>query len=240
MRKHQAGASRSPLLQRRSTRLHFEVLTVPLSELKAGGKAVGGTVNDALLGALSIGLHRYHRDHGVGTTSLRTTMAVNTRRDDHPEGGNQVVAVMLELPLLDDARDAVTTAAEVSRAHRNDKDVVWIIDRLRALANRLPRRLVVPEAAKTLKNMDLQISNLPGNPFRVWIAGVESLRGFSFPTAGPGLAMIFSGARNDRATLAISTDPEAIRDPEHLVDRLREGFDEVIALGADGVAAAAD
>ena len=182
------------------------------------------------MGALSVGLARYHQDHGAEVDELRTTMAVNTRTDKDPAAGNQVTAVMLRLPLLDDAATAVKVSSEISNAHRGDQDVMWWIDRLRALANRLPRRIVVPATAKTIANMDLQISNLPGNPRRVWIAGVESLRGFSFPTAGPGVAMIFSGARGGRANLAISTCPVAIQDPEHLVARLAEAFEEVCGL----------
>src|SRR5580698_4455722 len=54
----------SPLLRGRSRVSRTIVLEVPLAELRAGAKAVGASVNDAYLAAVSGGLGRYHEALG--------------------------------------------------------------------------------------------------------------------------------------------------------------------------------
>lgn len=229
MRKNQGTKPFSAVIARRSDRVRFDVLPIDIDALKAGAKAVGGSVNDGFMGALSLAMHRYHLDHGQPVERLRTAMAISTRTDADGHTGNRVIAATLELPIHDEITAAIKECAEVSRIHRDDTDVLWLIDRLRALANRLPRRLVVNATKKATAGFDLQVSNVNGIPVRYWIAGVESLRGFTFPTAGPGVAIIMSSSRG-KANLALSTCPEAIKDPEHLLDRISGAFDEVYAL----------
>ncbi len=59
----------------------------------------------------------------------------------------------------------------------------------------MPKRIVANAARKAIAGFDLQISNVHGIPVRYWIAGIESLRGFTFPTGGPGVAIIMSSSR---------------------------------------------
>jgi WS/DGAT/MGAT family acyltransferase len=229
IRKNQGTTPFSTVIDRRSDRVRFDVLPVDIAALKAGTKAAGASVNDGFMGALSVALHRYHLDHGGPVDRLRTAMAISTRTDADGHTGNKVIAATLELPLHDEITTAIKACAEVSRRHREDTDVLWLIDRLRAMANRMPRRLVVNATKKATAGFDVQVSNVHGIPVRYWIAGVESLRGFTFPTAGPGVAIIMSSSRG-KANLAMSTCPVAIQDPEHLLDRIREALDEVYAL----------
>src|SRR5205809_822989 len=58
-------AEPSPLLRRRSLVSRTVVLELPLADLRAAAKAVGGSVNDAYLAALCGGLGRYHEVLGV-------------------------------------------------------------------------------------------------------------------------------------------------------------------------------
>ena len=232
MRAHQGSVGHSHLLTRRSQRLRFDHFEVDLSALKAGARAVGGTVNDGFMAALSIALHRWHLDEGHPVAQLRTAMAINTRTEAHGVAGNEVIGVMLGLPLEDDPALAVKRCQEVSRAHREDRDVLWLLDRFRALSNRMPRRAVVAATRKALGGVDLQISNVQGVPARYWVGGVETLRSIPFPTAGPSALALILLSRHDQAEVAVTTDPAAIPDPAPLVARLVEGFAEVIALGS--------
>lgn len=229
MRSHQSRTPNSPLLARTSTATRFDWITIDWPSFKAGCQAAGASINDGFMGALSVGLHQYHLGHGVPVADLRTAMAINTRTDDDPHGGNQVIGVILGLPLHDDIRVAIKECGEVSRDHRDDADVLRVIDGLRCCANRLPQALVAHGTKSTLAGVDLQISNVSGIPVRYWVAGVESLGGISFPTGGPGLSLVFISSM-DRGDLGISSCPDSIKDPEHLIDRIREGFERVAAL----------
>ena len=225
----QGSRARSPLLVRRSRAVRFDIVDVDWGAFRAGSKAVGASVNDAFMGALSVALHRYHLEHGVRVPALNAAMAINTRREDDPHGGNRVIGVMLPLPLHDDAAIAIKECRELSRSHRDDVDLIRLTDALRAFANRLPTRVAAWGTRRALSGVDLQISNVQGIPVRYWVAGVESLGGASFATGGPGLSMTLISSRGT-AVLGVSTCPEAVRDPEHLAQCLSFGFAEVAAL----------
>jgi diacylglycerol O-acyltransferase len=226
----QSPTPHSPLLRTRSDELRFDLVPVDLPALKAGAKALGGSVNDGFLAGLSLALHRYHLDHGLRVEELRTAMAMSTRSPVEGHRGNEVIGVMLALPLLDDAETALKQCREVARSHREDRDVLWLIDRFRAFANRLPTALVVKATRRTMQGIDLQVSNVQGIPLRHWVAGVEPLRTAPFPVAlSSGVAMILQSSAG-RAELGLTTDPATIKDPEHLIDRILEGFAEVAAL----------
>jgi diacylglycerol O-acyltransferase len=217
----------SPLLCRTSDRNRFDMLRVDLAALRAGARAVGGSANDGLMAAVSLGLHRWHLDHGVRVPEVRTLMPISTRGADDGHAGNEVLGAFVGLPLLDDADAAVKSCAAVSRACRDDADVLWLFDRFRAASNRLPKRIVAQ--TNSLKGIDLSLSNVKGMPLRNWIAGVEILETTAFLIGGPAVAMtLISGP--EHSTLGVVTCPEAVTDPEHLMDRVSEGIAQVSAL----------
>ena len=229
LQSHQGTSTMSPALTRTSDRNRFDHLVVDLDALRAGARTVGCSANDALLAAFSIGLGRWHVDHGVKPPALRTAMPINTRAADAGHEGNELIGVILALPLLDDATEALKSCAAVSREHRDDQDVLWLLDRFRAASNRVPPSVVGRLWGKSLKAIDLSISNVKGMPLRNWVAGVEVLDTIPFLVGGPAIAAtLLSGP--DHATLGVVTCPEAVTDPLHLMDRIAEGIAEVSAL----------
>jgi diacylglycerol O-acyltransferase len=233
MTKAQGTSTRSPLLRRQSDHLRFDWLTFDLAELKAGGKAVGGTLNHAFMGAVSVGLHRYHHDHGLRVDAVRTAVPINTRTEADGYLGNRVVATMLDMPLRDDAAVAVTECGRVASSHIRDDDVLWVLDRFRALANRLPRRVVVPMTRRTMGGYDLQLSNAMGPTERgTSTTGVETLATCPLPIGPSALTITLATFAGD-VSVGVCTDRVAIPDPELLVHHLEEGFKAVIALAAD-------
>ena len=226
---HQGKTTMSPLLARRSDRNRFDLMTVDLDALRAGARSVGGTLNDGLLAAVSLGLQRWHVDHGVKVREVRTAMPINTRAAEAGHEGNELIGVLLALPLLDDPAAAVKSCGAVSRAHRDDRDVLWLLDRFRAASNRVPPWVIGRLWGRSLQSIDVSISNVKGMPLRNWIAGVEVFDTFPFLVGGPAIAAtLLSGPTH--ATLGVVTDPETIGDPEHLMARIAEGLAEVSAL----------
>jgi diacylglycerol O-acyltransferase len=75
---------------------------LPLPDVKAVGKALGGTVNDVLLAAMTGGLRRYLQERGepVAGLNIRAVVPVNLRPlDDQPGLGNRFGLVFLSLPV---------------------------------------------------------------------------------------------------------------------------------------------
>jgi diacylglycerol O-acyltransferase len=219
----------SPLLVRRSDRNRFDHLRVDLDALKAGAKSVGGSANDGLMAAMSLALHRYHLDRGVRVREVRMMMPISTRTEEHGHLGNELIAAVIMLPLLDDAALAVKESRALSRAQRDDKDALWMFDRFRALANRLPKAGMRVLFGRSVKSLDLSLSNVKGMPLRNWIAGVEVLDTMPFIVGGPAIGATLVSLP-DHATLGVVTCPEAIPDPERLMARIAEAIAEVSAL----------
>ena len=78
-------------MRERSIGVHFDAFALPLEELKRAGKAVGGTLNDAFVGAVTGGLRIYHEHHGRPAAELRMTMPINVREGETGEEGRQPV-----------------------------------------------------------------------------------------------------------------------------------------------------
>ena len=81
-----ASGTCSPLLARRSRSWRLDAIDVPLGELKAAGKAAGGSLNDAYIAALLGGFRRYHEQLGAPIEALAMAMPISMRRGDHPMG----------------------------------------------------------------------------------------------------------------------------------------------------------
>lgn len=238
MQAAQGDAPCSPLLRRTSDRNRFDHLRVDLDALRAGARAVGGSANDGFLAAVALGLHRWHLEHGTRVPELRTAMAVSTRTAEHDHQGNELIGAILGLPLGDDPAAMVAACREVSRRHREDADVLWLMERFRAAGNRLPERLIGPVFAKGMRGFDLSLSNVKGVPFRSWVAGVEVLDTMPFLIGGPAVSVtLVSGPQH--ASVGIVTCPEAVTDPAVLLARIEQGFADVTALAAEAQPAGA-
>ena len=105
--------------------------------------------------------------------------------------------------------------------------------RLTPLLSRLPIAVVTRLMAGFTESQDAQISNIPGIADTVYLAGAEVTHYWPFaPAPGCGM-MITMLSHNGRCCIGINSDAAAVTEPELLVECLREGLDEVLAL-ADG------
>ncbi|MBA2324386.1 MAG: hypothetical protein H0V92_10385 [Pseudonocardiales bacterium] len=87
----------SPLLARRSLTWRFAALDVPVADLKAAGKAAGGSINDAYLAALLGGYRRYHE---AMAASVPEAIPISVRKPTDPPGGNRISSARISAPLV--------------------------------------------------------------------------------------------------------------------------------------------
>ena len=224
----------SPLLHRRSTRLQLDHLEVDIPALKAGANSAGGTVNDGFLAAIALGLRQWHLDHGVELPDIRTSMAVNLRDAKDDSHGNNMIAVIIKLPLdTDDPAELVRRCGELSRAHRKETDTMRLMRLGQKIGNRLPQKMIEGITRKNMGGMDVQLSNLIGNQGPRITMGRNIVKGAPFPVGTmSGLAVIMIN-RHVRTDLGMITDPEAVTDREHFVACIQEGFHRVAAIAAE-------
>jgi hypothetical protein len=99
------------------------------------------------------------------------------------------------------------------------------------VVTRLPLAAVTAMTADFTKAQDAQISNIPGIPYPVFMAGAEVTHFLPFaPVPGCGM-MIAMLTHNGRCCIGINSDRAAVTEPELLMKCFREGLDEVLALG---------
>jgi WS/DGAT/MGAT family acyltransferase len=222
----------SPLMKERSTSVHFDVLELPLEELKRAARAGRGTLNDAFVAAVAGGLRLYHERHGKPVEELRMTMPVNLRDEGEKgkQAGNQFAPARFAIPVgIVDPRKRMHALHERVVEQRSEP-ALPMSEEVASVLTRLPRSLSVGFLGSMLKAIDLVTSNVPGPPFTVYASGakVESMVGFG-PLSGSAVNVtLFS--YDGAVQMGINTDPAAVPDPEVLVECLQKGLDEVLSL----------
>ena len=221
----------SPIMKGRGGGRHLAMVEVQLHDLRRAAAAAGGTVNDGFMAAVTGGLRRYHERHAVPVDQLRVTLPISIRTPNDPIGGNRITLIRFAVPVAE--RDPAARVRELDRlcrAARHERSLDFT-DAIAATLNLLPHQVV----AGMLKHIDFVASNVPGFTSPVYLAEARVERIVTFgPTTGT--AANFTLLSHDGiCCVGINTDTAAVPDPEVLVECVREGFDEVLALaGAHG------
>jgi diacylglycerol O-acyltransferase / wax synthase len=221
----------SPLMRGRSLAVRFDALALPLEDLKRAAKAVGGTLNDAFVGAVTGGLRRYHERHGQPAAELRMTMPINLREGEAgARAGNQFAPARFPVPVgLADPAARMRRIHELVSGQRGEPALALSED-VSALLGRLPRSLVASLFGSMLKAIDFVTSNVPGPPFPVWASGARVEKMFGFGPLSGAAASVVLFSYDGQLHFAINTDPAAVPDPEVFALCLSEGVAEVLSV----------
>jgi diacylglycerol O-acyltransferase / wax synthase len=221
----------SPLLSDRSNSVRFGTVDVPLADLKAAGKSVGASVNDALLAIVAGALGRYHEVLGKPVQSVNLAFPISIRTDDDALGGNRFGGATISAPTVADTTSRITEIREqVLRA----RDALGpdIIGPLSAVFYQFPSWVIA--SLPLMANIDAQVSNIPGLPYRHYIAGAEVVRAYAFgPHPGtPMMIVLISHAGT--CCLGVNADAAAISDMPLFMTSLSAAVNDVVALGTTG------
>ena len=170
----------SPIMKERSLGARYDTLVVPLDPLRAAAKRVGGKLNTAFLAAVAGGLGKYHEEHGEPVDAVRCAMPVNTRSGGDRSLGNEFSPARFRLPVsLGDTTDLLAMARDVTQTQRNEPGLS-LADPLARVLNTLPATLVVPAFEYVMRGIDVVVSNVPGSPIPLYVAGAASMGNFGF------------------------------------------------------------
>jgi diacylglycerol O-acyltransferase len=207
---------------------------IPLQDIKAVGKELGGTVNDVVMTAMSGSLHRYLRARGEEADDLnvRAIIPVNLRSPGTEEElGNKFGLVFLSLPV--GTADPGDRLEEVRRRMDALKDSLeapvafGILNAIGAAPETIQDVVVTFFGMKGTAVM----TNVIGPRKPIYLAGapLESLM-FWVPQSGRlGLGVsILSYA--GRVWLGVMTDEGLVPDPETIVTGFQDEFDEFLGL----------
>lgn len=217
----------SPVMTGRSLERALGHLEVDLTDLKRAGATVGGTLNDAFVASVTGGMRRYHERHGESVEALRMTMPISLRRPGDPVGGNRITLERFTVPVGEpDPGARLRMTGWQCRAARHE-EALPLSETIAGALNLLPPGVV----GSMLKHVDFVASNVPGVAAPFFLTGAPVVGYVAFgPTTGAACNVtLFS--YDGTCFLGCTMDTAAIPDPDVFVTCLREGFEEVLALG---------
>jgi hypothetical protein len=213
------------------TRTH--VLEVPLADLRAAAKSVGGSVNDAYLAALSGGLGRYHEALGVPVDELPLTLPVSLRTGDDPASGNRFAGATIAAPAGEPDPAVRMRLIREQVVARRSEPAINLVGQIAPLAALLPDE-VLRRLVGRFTPPDIQASNVPGYAQETFLAGAKVERQYVMGPM-PRVAMMATlVSRAGICTLTARYDTASFTAADQLEKCLQLGLDEVVELGREG------
>jgi diacylglycerol O-acyltransferase / wax synthase len=223
-------APHSPALTGGGSGYRLDTFDVAFDDLKAAGRAAGGSVNDAFLAALLGGVRRYHEKLSLTVDSIPVAIPVSLRTDADPMGANKFAGARFVAPVGEPDPKARIVAIHDFIADARMERALGFLDLIAPVLSRLPGIVLTRVAGEMTGLSDLQASNLGAIGRPLYLAGARVTRVYPMGPR-PGIpAMVAMLTYDGTCCIAVNFDPEAIADAAAFSACLREGFDEVIAL----------
>ncbi|HVJ97616.1 MAG TPA: wax ester/triacylglycerol synthase domain-containing protein, partial [Acidimicrobiia bacterium] len=208
----------------------LDTFDVSMDDLRRVAKAAEGSLNDVFVAAVVGGVRRYHERHGATPDALRMTLPINLRSGSDDAGGNRFAPARFPVPTaIDDPTERVAEIRRLVKEWRAEP-ALQMTSTLAGVLNRLPTATTTALFGGMLKCCDFVTSNVPGAPVPVYSAGakVERLYAFGPPSGAAFNVTLISHC--DTCCIGVVIDTTAVPDPDVLVESLRSGFDELLAL----------
>jgi len=232
----------------------FAAVTLPLPEVKALGRASEATINDMVLWLCSTALRRYlAKRHALPRKSLVAAVPISLREKGDTTADNQ--ASMSLVNLGTNIADPRRRLAHVKAATANMKStmgslksilptdfpslgVPWLMEAATALYGKAKVAERIPQVANVV------ISNVPGPPVPLYLAGAHMITNYPTSIVVHGIALNITVQSYDQSLdFGLMADAQAAPDVTALADALRTAMDDLRVLAgtheADAAAARA-
>lgn len=214
---------------------------VPLEDIKAIQRALGGTVNDVLLTIITGALRRFLADQGepVDSINLRAAVPVNMRPPGkEAELGNQVGAIFVTLPIS--IADPVCRLGEIVR-HVNGRKGSWeapVFFAALSAMGRGPAQITNKLVNTFGTRASVVMTNVIGPKEQLYLAGSPLAAIMAWvPTTGRmgiGLSVLsYAG----KMRLGVLTDEGLVPDPETIISGFHTEFEVLLARANTTLAA---
>jgi len=220
-------APKSSVIGARSLDINFRSFALSLDDMRKAGHRVGGTVNDAFVAGISLGMANYHRRFGASLESLRVSVPVD-RRVESDGVGNHFTPGKIHLDTSTSDPDEL-----MRRAHREvdllrNEPANALVEPIAAALRFLPTVLSTKIASALFVGIDIAASNVTGSPVPLYLCGhrISALIPFG-PLIGCA-ANVTMVSFDGTVHVGVNCDPEAISDPDMFVDELKSAFATVL------------
>ena len=138
----------------------------------------------------------------------------------------RITLVRFEVPVgIADPAERIRTIHQRCQQLRHDRALAWT-EEVAAVLNLLPSSIT----GGMLKHIDFLASDVPGFDRPVYVGGAKVIGFYPFgPTTGSAANITLMSYRGT-CHVGVNTDAGAVADHAVLVDCLREGFEDVLAL----------
>jgi diacylglycerol O-acyltransferase len=207
----------------------LDAITLSLSRLQRIKDALGVTLNDVVLTAVSGAVGRYYVHRKLHVDELHCMVPMSLRESgDRQSLGNRVGAFNVALPV--GQPDPLLRLSRIQRqtgaAKRDRRGAAWpLMMRVMASMPGFAYRLL---AQTVTGRVNLICTNVPGPPLQRYLAGarIEAMYPFAPVALGTPLSIALMSYA-DSYGVGVDTDPAAIPDPELLTRYLAEAVDEI-------------
>lgn len=201
-----------------------------LGAVRAVKRALGGTVNDAVLSAVSLALGRWLRDRGEDTEglTLRAMVPVSVRADTHRGAlGNRVAAMWAPLPVGIEDPSECFEAVHATTAHLKHSGQAVGAKRLTQLADFAPPTILTQAARLQPRQrfFNLVVTNVPGPQLPLYLLGHRLIGLYPVvPLAQRQALGIAVMSYDGRMGFGLLGDYDALADLHRLADHLRDAL----------------
>lgn len=229
----------------------FATATVPLAECKAMAKAVGGSFNDVVLWICATALRSYLSRHAsLPRKPLVAAMPVSLREESNKELNNQasITTVQLGTHLAHPVKRMqaiMDSTGKVKQALAGLKSMLptdypsllapWLVGGAGKAVFKTYGRAGITERLPAIAN--LAISNVPGPPVPLYLAGARMLSFHPLSIVLHGLALnITIQTYAGRVDFGVIADRQAVPHLQDLADALEQAFAEARQVFGPAVA----
>jgi WS/DGAT/MGAT family acyltransferase len=217
--------------------------TVSLSDIRAVKKHFDVKVNDVVLELCASAVRRYLIAQGeLPAESLVVAVPVSTRAAGDKQLGNQVGSMMIgwateiadPVERLQKIHENTAHAKEMSEALRA-REIQAMGDTVSPAVLNLAYRMLAATAASMPLGANATVSNVPGPPIPIYLAGgrIEATYPVSIIMPGMGLNITVV-SYVDRVDFGFTVDPDLVPDPWYLSDGIPLALEELKdAIGID-------
>ena len=238
-------APRTPLNTSVSDTRAFASVTIPLQELKALGRVFDATINDMVLMVCSSALRRYYaKRRALPRKSLVAAVPISLRQKGDTTADNQASMSLISLGTnISDVRQRLAHIKAASAAMKSTMGSVksilptdypslgipWLIEAATALYGKAKVADRIPQLANVV------ISNVPGPPVTLFMAGARMLTNYPTSIIVHGMALNITVQSYDQSLdFGLMADGQAMPDVRELADAIAIAFDDLRALPRPG------
>jgi WS/DGAT/MGAT family acyltransferase len=225
----------------------FAAVTLPLAELRTLARTHEATLNDMVLMLCSSALRRYFsKRHALPRKSLVAAVPISLREKGDTSADNQASMTLVSLGThIADPRKRLAHVMAATAAMKAtvgslkgilptdfpSLGVPWLLEAATTLYGKAKVADRIPQVANVV------ISNVPGPPIPLYMAGARMLTNYPTSIVVHGVALNITVQSYDQSLdFGLMADAAAMPDVRELADAIRIAFDDLRALNGEDMA----